>query len=61
MTPVCSFCGTEAPEAELLLQCGQNPRVFICSWCVESALPAIAAYRRSHGWKRVPPPPRSNT
>lgn len=56
MHPACSFCGTKAKDAELLLQCGLNPGTYICSWCVECATPAIATYRRNHGWKRIPPP-----
>jgi len=53
---ICGFCGTRAEDAEMLLQSQTHQGTFICSWCVESTMPAIAKYRRTHGWKRQAPP-----
>ncbi len=56
MTPACAFCGTKADDAEALLQSATHLGTYICSWCVEATLPAIATFRRNRGWKRIPPP-----
>lgn len=54
MEPCCSFCKIAASRAEMLLE-GPG-RVFICSWCVEAAVPQVAGYRMNHGWTRQPHP-----
>ena len=56
MNPACAFCGTKAEDAEMLLQSVIHPGTSICSWCAECTQPAIATYRRNHGWKHIPPP-----
>jgi hypothetical protein len=53
---ICGFCGIRAEDSEMLLQSQTHQGTFICSWCVESTMPAIAKYRRNHGWKRQAPP-----
>lgn len=50
MAPSCSFCKTPATEAEMMLE-GPG-HVWICSWCVECAMPQVAKYRMAHGWVR---------
>ena len=55
--PNCSFCGSAAPDLEVLLE-GKSGAL-ICSQCVEGAMLGVANYRRDRGWGIQPPPGRS--